>query len=171
MTTVDSATAQRPVRWRDTWRFPVLLFLFELAVLLVVVQTSHDHLSFEHPQTAPDISDAAFYGGWMQLDTGWYVYLAEHGYDQHQVDEFKAGNTSAVAYFPAYPLTVRQVARLTADDFVLAAELTTVVCGLGVTLLFWAWCGRRLTARARRSSLLLYALYPYAWFLFGTGYG
>src|SRR5207248_7159746 len=82
-----------------------------------------------------------------------------------------AGNTSAVAYFPAYPLTVRQVARVTSDDYVLAAELTTVVCGLGVMLLFWMWCGRRLAPSARRTSLLLYALYPYAWFLFGTGYG
>ena len=171
MTTVETRTRRRPTTWWDSWRFPVLLFVCVLTVLLVVVQTSHDHLSPEHPQTAPDISDAGFYGGWMQFDTGWYVYLAEHGYDQHQVDEFKAGRMSAVAYFPAYPLTVRQVAHATSDDFVLAAEITTAVFGLAVLLLFWRWCGRRLSPTARRTSVLLFALYPYAWFLYGTGYG
>ena len=171
MTAADTMAARQRVTWRDTWRFPALLFLCTLAVLLVVVQTSHDHLSFEHPQTAPDISDAGVYGGWMQFDTGWYVYIAEHGYDRHQVDEFKAGDMSAVAYFPAYPLTVHQVARVTSDDYVLAAELSTVACGLAVMLLFWSWCKRHLSPTARRTSLLLYALYPYAWFLYGSGYG
>ena len=171
-----TATEARPggrrfTGWADTWRFPVLVFLAALVVLMPVVQISHDHLSPEHPQTAPDISDADRYGGWMQFDTGWYVYVAEHGYDQHQVDEFKAGRMSAVAYFPAYPLTVRQVGRLTSDDYVLAAELTTAACGLAVMLLFWLWCGRHLSRSARRTTLLLYALYPYSWFLFGTGYG
>lgn len=172
MTSVDTTTGRtEPTSWRDTWRFPVLVFFAVLAVLLVVVQVSHDHLSPEHPQTGPDIADAAFYGGWMQYDTGWYVYLAEHGYDQHQVDLFKSGDMSAVAYFPVYPLTVHQVARFAADDPVLAAELTTAACGLAVLLLFWLWCGRRLSPAARRTSLLLVAIYPYAWFLYGSGYG
>ena len=172
MTTTDTtARSEQPTTWRDTWRFPVLVFLGVLAVLLVVVQVSHDHLSPEHPRTGPDISDAAFYGGWMQYDTGWYVYLAEHGYDRHQVDLFKAGEMSAVAYFPVYPLTVHEVMRVVDDDPVLAAELTTAICGLAVMLLFWLWCGRRLSPAARRTSLLLVALYPYAFFLYGSGYG
>src|SRR4051794_580633 len=172
MTTLDTTAGQaRPTTWRDSWRFPVLVFLGVLAVLLVVVQVSHDHLSPEHPQTGPDISDEAFYGGWMQYDTGWYVYLAEHGYDQHHVAEFKSVRMSAVAYFPAYPLVVEQVARVANDDPGLAAELTTAACGLAVMVLFWLWCGRRLSPAARRTSLLLVALYPYAWFLYGSGYG
>jgi hypothetical protein len=140
-------------------------------VLAVVVQTSHDHLKPEKPQVGADISDAAYYGGWMQFDTGWYVYIAEHGYDAHQVAEFDAGQQSAVAYFPAYPLAVRQVARATGDDFPLAAEITTVACGLATLVLFWVWCGRRLSARPRRITVFLLALYPYAWFLYGSGYG
>jgi hypothetical protein len=148
-----------------------MLFFAVAMVLAVVVQTSHTHLSPEKPQLGPDISDAAFYGGWMQFDSGWYVYIAEHGYDDHQAASFKAGEQSAVAYFPAYPLAARQMARLTGSDYVLAAQLTTVTCGLAVLLLFWVWCGRRLSPAARRTALLVLALYPYAWFLYGSGYG
>jgi hypothetical protein len=148
-----------------------MLFFAVAIVLTIVVQTSHTHLSPEKPPQGPDISDAAFYGGWMQFDSGWYVYLAEHGYDAPQVAAFEAGQQSAVAYFPAYPLTVRQVARVTGNDYVLAAQVTTIACGLAVLLLFWHWCGRRLSPAARRTALLVFALYPYAWFLYGSGYG
>ncbi|MEY2433764.1 MAG: hypothetical protein QOC92_3489 [Acidimicrobiaceae bacterium] len=155
----------------DSWLFPVLLFLAIGLVLAVVVQASHDHFKPEKPQVGPDIADAAYYGGWMQFDTGWYVYIAEHGYDAHQVAEFDAGRQSAVAYFPVYPLAVRQVARITGDDYPLAAEITTVASGLATLVLFWVWCGRRLSPRPRRIAVLLFALYPYAWFLYGSGYG
>ncbi|HEV3225952.1 MAG TPA: hypothetical protein VGZ52_03935 [Acidimicrobiales bacterium] len=169
--TVRRPRSRRAGGWLDSWRFPVLLFVCVLAVLAVVVQTSHDHLKPEHPATGPDISDAPYYGGWMQFDTGWYVYLAEHGYDAHQITEFKEGRQSAVAYFPAYPLAVREIAHATGDDYVRAAELTTVAFGLVVLLLFWTWCGRRMPPGTRRTAVLLFALYPYAWFLYGSGYG
>jgi len=107
----------------------------------------------------------------MQYDTGWYVGIAEDGYNQVQVDAFKAGQQSAVAYFPGYPLTVRQVARATDHDTVVAAELTTILSGLALFVLFWLWCAPRMSSNARRTSLLLLALYPYAWFLYGSGYG
>ena len=154
---------------RSTW-FPVLVFLGIAAVLYPVVQLSHDHLSSENPPSPTDLSETSTLGGWMQFDSGWYVYLAEHGYDQHQVDEFKAGRQSAVAYFPSYPLVVRQVARLTPDTAE-AALLTTFLCGLAFAVLFWRWCRARLSPRARRLALLLLLLYPYSWFLFGSGYG
>jgi hypothetical protein len=171
ITSVETETASPRTRIANSWLFPVMLFFAVAMVLAIVVQTSHTRLSPEKPQLGPDISDAAFYGGWMQYDTGWYVYIAEHGYDDPQVAAFKAGEQSAVAYFPAYPLTVRQVARFTGSDYVLAAQVTTMACGLAVLLLFWVWCGRRLSPAARRTAVLLFALYPYAWFLYGSGYG
>jgi hypothetical protein len=98
------------------------------------------------------------------------VQIAEHGYDDQQVAQFDAGQQSAVAYFPGYPFAVAQVARVTGDAAP-AAMLTTVVSGLLVALLFWWWCARRLNERARRMALVLLLVYPYSWFLFGTGYG
>src|SRR4051812_46943465 len=138
----------------DSWLFPAMLFVAVAVVLSVVVQTSHTHLSPEKPKQGPDISDAEFYGGWMQFDSGWYVYLAEHGYDEPQVAAFHAGDQSAVAYFPGYPLTARQMARVTGDDYVLAAELTTIACGFAVFLLFWTWCRRRFSPAASRTAVL-----------------
>jgi hypothetical protein len=151
--------------------FPALLFIALAAALSVVVQVSNEHMKLDAPQYPNDPSKHDWVGGWLQLDSGWYVTIAEHGYDKTQVDAFDAGQQSAVAYFPAYPLTVRQVARLTGDDFPLAAQLTTMACGLAVFLSFWSWCRRRMSSSAQRSSLLVLAFYPYAWFLYGSGYG
>jgi hypothetical protein len=171
VTTVETVDSDARQLTRDGWWFPVLLFVIVASVLAIVVQTSHNHLKPDKPQTGPDISDVSFYGGWMQFDSGWYVSIAEHGYDKPQVASFDAGQQSAVAYFPGYPLAVHQVARFAGSDYVLAAELTTIMCGFAVFLLFWMWCGRRLTPAARRTAMLAFALYPYAWFLYGSAYG
>jgi hypothetical protein len=169
VTTLE-ASASTPPRTRGTsWWFPILLFFMIAGVLTVVVQLSHEHMKQDDPPIGPNAH--AYIGGWMQYDTGWYVAIAEHGYDKQQVASFDAGQQSSVAYFPGYPFAVRQVAHFTSDDYVLAAELTTIACGLAVFLLFWKWCGRRLSPAGRRTALLALALYPYAWFLYGSGYG
>ncbi|HEY2813767.1 MAG TPA: hypothetical protein VGJ03_09920 [Acidimicrobiales bacterium] len=171
--TAPATSTATPSRARrgGVW-FPLLAFLAIAAVLYVTVQVSHDHFSSEHKPSAGDLAARdTWYSGWLQFDTTWYVYLAEHGYDAQQQDLFKSGRQSAVAYFPAYPETVRQVARITSDDYAAAATLTTFLCGLGFALLFWRWCRDRLSPRARRVAMLLLLLYPYAWFLYGSGYG
>jgi len=169
VTTLEASAPSQQRTPRNTWWFPVLLFFAVAAVLSLVVQLSHEHMKQDDPPVGPNAHQ--YIGGWMQYDTGWYVSIAEHGYDRPQVEAFDAGQQSAVAYFPGYPIAVRQVARLTEDDYVLAAELTTLMCGFAVFLLFWKWCSRRLSPAGRRTALLLLALYPYAWFLYGSGYG
>lgn len=150
--------------------FPILVFLGVGMVLALVVWQSHEHLKPDNPPAPGEVTDRAFYGGWMQFDTGWYLDIARHGYDEHQRQEFDAGRQSSVAFFPAYPLTVRQVAHLTGGDEVPALMLTTLVCGLAFTLLFWRWCRDRLSTRARKIAVVLLLVYPYSWFLFGSGY-
>jgi hypothetical protein len=108
--------------------------------------------------------------GWLWYDAGWYISIARYGYSDLEVRRFVEGRQSAVAFFPAYPLLVRQVNRLF-NDPPLAAHLTTLTCGFGATMLFWRWMRDRLSRRARRFALACFLLYPYAWFLFGTGYG
>lgn len=149
----------------------LVVFLVIGSVLWVVVQVSHDHLPPENPKTGPELADAAWIGGWLQYDTGWYVYLAEHGYDRRQVDELKAGRQSAVAYFPGYPMTVRGVSKVTGGDAGRAAQLTTVVSGLAAVVVFALWCRRRLPPSAQRTAVVLLCVYPYAWYLYGSGYG
>jgi hypothetical protein len=151
--------------------FPLLVFLGVALVLFVTVQVSHDHLKPEEPPSPGELSTLGhWYSGWMVFDTAWYVYIAEHGYDARQEQLFDAGEQSAIAYFPAYPLTVRAVARLTGHDYGAAAMLITFSCGLAFALLFWYWCRDRLSAAARRTAVVLLLVYPYAWFLYGSGY-
>ncbi len=170
-TSVDEAMHTRGTRFVDSWRFPALVFVVMAVVLSVVVQTSHNHMRLDGPEAPADPSAHDFIGGWLQFDTGWYIAIAEHGYDKAQVDALNAGQQSAVAYFPGDPIVVRQVARVTNDDFELAAHITTVLAGFAVAMLFWFWCRRRLTSGARTTALLLLLLYPYAWYLYGSGYG
>jgi len=170
----------------DRW-YPILLFLALAVVLYLVVWQSFAHLERVEMARLPCGRPAeqvarglcARYelryfdeqlAGWLWFDTGWYISIARDGYSDAQVRAFKEGRQSAVAFFPAYPLIVRQVNRLV-DDMPLAALLTTFICGVGVTLLFWRWTRARLSPRGRRFALVLLLLYPYAWFLFGTGYG
>jgi hypothetical protein len=169
----------------DRW-FPVGLFLSVAVVLYSVMWQAFAR--FEHVEVARRLCDrpaaqrakglCARYearhfdeqlAGWLWYDTNWYITIARDGYSDAQVRRFKEGRESAVAFFPAYPLVVRQVDRLV-NDMPLAAQLTTLGCGFGVALLFWRWTRDRVSARARRFALALLLLYPYAWFLFGTGY-
>jgi hypothetical protein len=42
--------------------------------------------------------------------------------------------------------------------------------GLAIAVLFWLWCRTRLSASGRRTAVLLLLLYPYAWYIYGSGY-
>jgi len=171
VTSPVSSVARPPRTARDTVWFPLSVFLGVAMVLFVTVQVSHDHFTAEHRPMPGELSTLGhWYSGWMVFDTSWYVYIAQHGYDAQQEDLFDAGEQSAIAYFPAYPLTVRAVARLTGHDYGAAAMLTTFLCGLAFALLFWRWCRDRLSPAARRTAIVLLLVYPYAWFLYGSGY-
>jgi hypothetical protein len=171
--TAPVSSEARPARAaRDSAWFPLLVFLGIAGMLYVTVQVSYDHLSAEHAASPGDLSTRnTWYSGWLQFDSAWYVYIAEHGYDAVQEQAFDEGRQSAIAYFPGYPLAVRQVARLTGDDFAAAALLTTFLSGLVFALLFWRWCRDRLPPAARRTAVVLLLVYPYGWFLYGSGYG
>jgi hypothetical protein len=167
-----SATAAPSRATRDTVWFPILVFAAIAMMLFVTVAVSRDHFSAEHKPAPGELSTQGhWYSGWLQFDSSWYVYIAEHGYDAQQEAAFDRGTQSAIAYFPAYPLTVRAVANLTGHDYGEAAMFTTLTCGFAFALLFWYWCRDKLSRRARRTALVLLLVYPYAWFLYGSGYG
>lgn len=101
---------------------------------------------------------------WLQYDAGWYVDIADHGYF------YSPGQQSSVAFFPAFPLAVRAVSNVVGDT-PLAAILTTLTCGLAAAALFGRWCADRLSAAGTRTAVLALVAYPYAWFIYGSGYG
>jgi len=150
---------------------PIVLFLSIGLALVAIVWASNSHLPLDGPVPPADPSTEPVIGGWLQYDSGWYLDIAEHGYTPANVAAFKAGQQSSVAFFPGYPLVVRGVARVSGNNFNVAADLTTAAAGLVAALLFWLWCRDRLGSRARRTALVLLLVYPYAWYLYGTGYG
>ena len=113
-------------------------------------------------------------GGWCRFDCGWYLDIADRGYDANKrFEHFPANPTSAdqssVAFFPGYPLVVRAVSNVLGVT-ALAAVLVTWLAGLLTVLLFAAWCASRLEPRHATLAVFCFVLYPYGWYLFGVGY-
>ena len=162
-TLAEPATTSPPSpapRWHPLW-----VFLLLSVALAVVVGLSTAYLP-RHPGHAPpaaDILGGPFIEGWVRWDAGWYIRVVRDGY------AYLPGTQSSVAFFPAYPLAVRALARVVGDD-VFAGMAVTWTSGLGVALLFGRWCRERLKPVAARSAVLLLLAFPYAWFLYGSIY-
>ena len=101
---------------------------------------------------------------WFQGDSGWYQRIASEGYS------YTPGQQSPIAFFPVYPLLVRGLGGLLSGDFSTAAGLLTLVCGAGVVMLFADWVRSRLAPRTAVVAVAVLLLYPYSFFLYGTGY-
>jgi hypothetical protein len=169
-----------------TLAFPIFAFLGIAVVLYAVVWQSFQHLpahdvAAEQCGLPAELVAKGFCGrtatkhfddvlaGWLYDDTGWYTSIVVNGYSDKQVRAFKEGRQSSVAFFPSHPLLARQLNRVL-DDPALALVITTFCAGLAVSVLFWIWCRGRLSERERRIALFLMLLYPYGWYLYGTGY-
>jgi hypothetical protein len=143
-------------------------------VLSLGVWWAHNHQrpmeEGRHPTDRPHLSigDAQL-GGWLWYDGWWYHDIAEHLYGDGQVERFEQGHQSAAAFFPAYPLVIIAVGAVT-RDLALAQIVSTFALGLCAALLFARWCRARLRRRPTLLAAGLLLLYPYAWFLYGSGY-
>ncbi len=147
--------------------FAVAAFGAVAAVLFLVVWQTNVHAG-PGPEAGggvrsfAEVDDAL--EAWLQYDAGWYITIADHGYS------YIPGQQSSVAFFPAFPLAVRAVAG-GLESTPLAAIATTFACGLGAALLFWRWCAARLGPAGTRTAVVALLASPYAWFLYGSGYG
>ncbi len=101
---------------------------------------------------------------WFQGDSGWYHLIASEGYS------YTPGRQSPIAFFPVYPLLVHVAGQLLGGDFSTAAGLVTLACAAGAAMLFAAWVRARLSPRAAVVAVVLLLVYPYSFFLYGSGY-
>jgi Gpi18-like mannosyltransferase len=145
-------------------RAVVRRYVITLLVLTAVVAAAPSVLPSGHAPPRPRIGGDWLFGNWLQWDAWWYVAIAKHGYT------YRPGHMSAVAFFPVYPLIVRALAVVVPGGVPVAALVTTTTCGLATLVLFHRWCARRMSARASLLAVGALALYPYAWFLYGTAY-
>ncbi|TFV86994.1 hypothetical protein [Blastococcus sp. CT_GayMR16] len=135
-----------------------------VAVLTSVIATVTYHTV--GPTPGHDyLNGPSWLDAWFQGDSGWYYRIAEDGYF------YIPGQQSSIAFFPSYPLLVRGVATVLAMDASTAAGLVTVVCAAGFVMLFADWVRTRVAPRTAVVAVALLLLYPYSFFLYGSGYG
>ena len=150
-------------RFCGSWALPVAVYAGVLAVLVLVSWQTIARGDGVVGNAVAFRGDGVL-GGLARYDGGWYHHISQFGYRYH-----RPGIQSPVAFFPGYPLAMRYTGSVIGDN-ALAGILVTVVCGLGVAVLFWAWCRERLAAPAATTGLLLLLLYPYGYYLYGVMY-
>jgi hypothetical protein len=141
----------------------VVLAVF-LAMTLVLTLVAS--LSFSAAGIAPaDPGLPIWLNSWVQGDSYWYRGIASIGYS------YIPGQQSAIAFFPAYPMTVRGVGFLLGGNYVVAGTLIGVLSGAGSAVLFALWVWRRLPRAGAMTAIAILLVYPYAFFLYGAMYG
>ena len=158
MTRTDRPSGTR----RDGWRY-ALSVAGAFAGLVVALSAVVALAAREHVRQDPELLGPSWMDGWFQYDAGWYLEIVRAGYS------YLPGQQSSVAFFPAYPLTVRGLGDVLGDHQV-AGHLLTVLCGLAAVVLFALWARRRLPRRTAVLAVAVLMLYPYAFFLYGPMY-
>ena len=129
---------------------------------LTVVVTTVGMLAIAH--RAPinvNTESRAWIDAWLVDDARWYQSIAADGYS------YTPGQQSSIAFFPAFPMTVRGLGWLLGDDFRLAGWLVGLAAGVAAVLLFARWVWARLTPAAAVTAIAVLMLYPYSIFLYG----
>ena len=140
-------------------------FLVGIAAGCLVLLAAGAALPFRtgHAIASADLPDDVLARAVSHWDASWYTGIAREGYWYRGPSE-----QSPVAFFPAYPLVIRALAFLGVNRWV-AACFVSLLCGLGALLLFRAWV-RRVKPEAGDAPVLLLALYPFAFYLYGVIY-
>jgi hypothetical protein len=97
----------------------------------------------------------------IRWDAGHYLYIMQHGYPSDNP------KSDAIAFFPAYPLLARPLARWMSDE--VALVVTNNVASFVGILFFHAWCRKRTDGRTAFWCILLFSVYPLSMFL-SAGY-
>lgn len=143
------------------------LYALGAFVLMTTLMTVLAWSTFQMVAPTPDFSyldGPRWLDVWFQGDAGWYYLIAEKGYS------YTPGQQSPIAFFPTYPLLVHGVGELISGDFSTAAGLITLICGAGVVMLFADWVRTRVQPRTAVVAVAVLLVYPYSFFLYGTGY-
>lgn len=147
---------------RDRW-FPLIVFGLVAGAMVVLSVAAYQLLPHIHKghRLRPHHWARAFewWDGW------WYTGIAQRGYFA-----FSRRSQTPVAFFPAYPLSIRFLGSLTGQGPLLAGVGLTLACGLGSVTLFYRWCLARLDRPRAQLAVLLLVLYPFAFYLMGAVY-
>jgi hypothetical protein len=98
------------------------------------------------------------FGTFAQWDSGWFLHIADHGYDSQQ----------ATAFFPLYPLLVHALSVVIGSSVAAGVLISLAAGGVGVTVVH-RLARPLLGVRGAEDTVLLFALYPIA-FVFTAAY-
>jgi Mannosyltransferase (PIG-V) len=141
---------------RPFWTMTAIRAGFWAAAIVALLWTPLHHNIAHFPADGPHVS--LIFNTFAQWDSGWFIRIANHGYDVKQ----------SSAFFPLYPLVVRGVAEVVRSTVVAGVLVSVASAGIAAIAIFRI--GRRLLGESVASdSVLFLALFPLA-FVFTAVY-
>ena len=142
--------------------FPLGVFVVVGVVLYAVAEIAFTYWRPVIP--GHGFPDYRGFDAWTRWDSDWYLRIARTGYYYDG-----PGKQSAVNFFPGYPAMIRVFAAVVRNS-VVAGVVVTYLSGAAALALFHRWCSGAFGSRSAKLAVLLLALYPFAFYLFGTVY-
>lgn len=134
---------------RDDERTRRLVLL--LPLLFVLSGTLIRFLAFRYAQ--PDTDWTSYFQALCRWDCGWYVKMAQTGYDPFPVpSRINAGNW---AFFPFYPMLVGLVGKIVPLPTIVLASLLSIVTAYAAVIAAWPLLGRNLRAYTLYAAFIL----------------
>ena len=126
-------------------------FVLLLPLLFVLTGTLIRFLAFRYAQ--PDAAWTGYFGALCRWDCGWYVTMAQTGYDGFPVPgRVSAGNW---AFFPFYPMLVGVIGKLVPLPTIVLASLLSILTAYAAVVAAWPLLGRNIRAYALYACFIL----------------
>ncbi len=156
-------------RFRDTL-FVVAAFGFSRLALeaigLLAFYKIRPHLSFAHVWNYSDLPWLSIWGVW---DTGWYLEVAQHGYDLARRTASATPNQANWAFFPAYPMLCRELAAILGLPVFAVMVAVSNACFLGALFVVRYGTAAAFGPGAARYTVLLLCFIPGS-YVFSSAY-
>lgn len=126
-------------------------FILLLPLLFVLAGTLIRFLAFRYAQ--PDTPWTDYFDALCRWDCGWYVTMAQTGYDPFPVpSHVSAGNW---AFFPFYPMLVGAIGKLVPLPTIILASLISIITAYAAVIAAWPLLGRSRRAYALYAAFIL----------------
>jgi hypothetical protein len=138
-------------------RLPPPLAVFLWSRLLIWATAIYAWVWFvPRPAKPPNSSDLGYATEiWARADAGWFLSIAEHGYQRNGGEVF----------YPLYPLLVGGLGRVFGGHYVTAGIVVSLAACAGAFVLFYRLASERLGPAGARRALIYLAIFPMSLFL------
>jgi len=122
-----------------------------LPILFIFSGTLIRFLAFRYAQ--PDTEWTNYFGALCRWDCGWYIRMAETGYDPFPVPaRVTAGNW---AFFPFYPMLVGLIGKVIPLPTIVLASILSIITAYAAVVAAWPLLGRNIRAYTLYAAFIL----------------